>query len=152
MPSDLIAHYLLPLFIVIIYIPSFTYSLATPNHKMKYKYQPNIKNYQEMKITSLHRYSVKGLAGDTLTSIELKSGEGTFEDDRRYALLYEDSREEFDEENPCWVYKVCSLNKCILLQYNTLHYVLILHIPTDSLLILGEFLMCFHGSRTACDP
>jgi len=73
---------------------------------MKYEYQPNIKNYQEMKITSLHRYSVKGLAGDSLTSIELKSGEGTFEDDRRYALLYEDSRKEFDEENPCWVYKV----------------------------------------------
>jgi len=118
---------------------------------MKYEYQPNIKNYQEMKITSLHRYGVKGLAGDSLTSIELKSGEGTFEDDRRYALLYEDSRKEFDEENPCWVYKVCSLNKCTLLQYILL-YVLILHIPTDSLLILGEFSMRFHCSRTACDP
>jgi len=104
MPS-LTTAYLLPLFIVIICISSFTYSLTTP-HKMKYEYQPNIKNYQEMKITSLHRYSVKGLAGDSLTSIELKSGEGTFEDDRRYALLYEDSRKEFDEENPCWVYKV----------------------------------------------
>ena len=76
---------------------------------MKYEYQPNIKNYQEMKITCLHRYAVKGLSGDSLTSIELKSGEGTFEDDRRYALLYEDSREEFDEDNPNWVYKVCSL-------------------------------------------
>ena len=68
-----------------------------------------MKNYDKMQVTSLHRYSVKGLAGDSLTSIELKSCEGTFEDDRRYALLYEDSREEFDEENPNWVYKVIVL-------------------------------------------
>lgn len=122
--------YLQPLFIiVIIYIPSFTYSLSTaPNRKkMKYEYQPD-KNYN-MRVTFLHRYSVKGLAGDSLTSIELKSGEGTFEDDRRYALLYEDSREEFDEDNPNWVYKVCSLNKCTLLQSccNTIQYITFAH-------------------------
>ena len=77
-----------------------------PHSKMKYEYRPNIKNYNNAKITSLHRYAVKGLAGDSLTSIELKKCEGTFEDDRRYALLYEDSRKEFDANNPNWVYKV----------------------------------------------
>jgi len=57
-----------------------------------------------MHITSLHRYAVKGLSGDSVNTILLNDGDGTFEDDRRFALLY--AEREFDEDNPEWLHKV----------------------------------------------
>ena len=77
-----------------------------PHTKKKYTYQPNIKKYNGMHITSLHRYAIKGLSSD-VSRIQLNDGDGTFEDDRRFALLYADADgKEFDEDNPTWLHKV----------------------------------------------
>ena len=78
---------------------------------MKYTYQPNLINYNNTKIKSLHRYAIKGLAGDVVSSMKLYDGDGTFEDDRRFALLYvndynNDMINKFDEDNPKWLHKV----------------------------------------------
>lgn len=62
-----------------------------------------------MSITSLHRYAIKGLSGDSVQRMKLKFGDGTFEDDRRFALLYDESEGLFDEENPEWLHKVCHI-------------------------------------------
>jgi len=51
-----------------------------------------------------HRYAVKGLSGDSVDSVLLQEGDGTFEDDRRFALLY-DEGEHFDENYPTWLHK-----------------------------------------------
>src|SRR5210317_2074215 len=69
-----------------------------------YRYEPNIKNY-DMHITSLHRYAVKGLSGDSIDSVIIQEGDGTFEDDRRFALLYDDRTEYFKKDNPEWLHK-----------------------------------------------
>lgn len=58
-----------------------------------------------MHITSLHRYAVKGLSGDSLHSVTFQEGDGTFEDDRRFALLYDDRTEYFNKDNPEWLHK-----------------------------------------------
>lgn len=60
-----------------------------------------------MQITSLHRYAVKGLSGDSIKSVALQQGDGTFEDDRRFALLYDDNgdRNNFDQNDPQWLHK-----------------------------------------------
>lgn len=58
-----------------------------------------------MHITSLHRYAVKGLSGDSLDSVTFQEGDGTFEDDRRFALLYDDRTKYFIEDNPEWLHK-----------------------------------------------
>ncbi len=73
---------------------------------MKYTHQPNIKNYDDMVITSLHRYAVKGLAGDSISSMDFSTDDGTFEDDRRFALLYDTSDGKFDAGDPQWLHKV----------------------------------------------
>lgn len=77
---------------------------------MKYTYQPNLINYNNTKIKSLHRYAIKGLAGDVVSSMKLYNGDGTFEDDRRFALLYVNDYNndmiKFDEDNPKWLHKV----------------------------------------------
>ena len=70
----------------------------------KYRYEPKIKNY-EMHITSLHRYAVKGLSGDSIDSVTFKEGDGAFEDDRRFGLLYDDRTEYFNKDNPEWLHK-----------------------------------------------
>ncbi len=58
-----------------------------------------------MHITSLHRYAVKGLSGDSIKSVKLQQGDGTFEDDRRFALLYGDGVRNFDQNDPQWLHK-----------------------------------------------
>ena len=60
-----------------------------------------------MHIMSLHRYAVKGLSGDSIETVTLQEGDGTFEDDRRFALMYANSSgdEDFDEDNPQWLHK-----------------------------------------------
>ena len=77
---------------------------------MKYTYQPNLINYNNTTIKSLHRYAIKGLAGDVVSSMKLYDGDGTFEDDRRFALLYVNDYNndtiKFDEFNPKWLHKV----------------------------------------------
>lgn len=70
-----------------------------------YKFTPESKDY-DMKVTSLHRYAVKGLSGDPLKSAHFKPGDGTFEDDRRYALLYEKNSDKFDSRSPEWLHKM----------------------------------------------
>ena len=42
-----------------------------------------------------------------MQNIKLNYGDGTFEDDRRFALLYDTSGEKFDGEDPEWLHKVC---------------------------------------------
>lgn len=59
-----------------------------------------------MRIVSLHRYAIKGLSGDSVPSLSLNGGDGTFEDDRRFALLYDTSSERFDGTDPVWLHKV----------------------------------------------
>ncbi len=58
-----------------------------------------------MHITSLHRYAVKGLSGDSIKSVTLQQGDGTFEDDRRFALMYDDGDRNFDQNDPQWLHK-----------------------------------------------
>jgi uncharacterized protein YcbX len=79
-------------------------SPPSPAAKSNYRYDPNIKNY-DMHITSLHRYAVKGLSGDSLDSVTFQEGDGTFEDDRRFALLYDDRTECFNQDDPEWLHK-----------------------------------------------
>ena len=50
-------------------------------------------------ITELHRYAVKGLSGDALSTVDLQSGR--FPDDRRYALLKADR----EWKNGEWLHK-----------------------------------------------
>ena len=69
-----------------------------------YTYTPDRKDYN-MKVTSLHRFAVKGLSGDPLASAHFKPGDGTFEDDRRYALLFEQNADKFDSHSPEWLHK-----------------------------------------------
>lgn len=86
-----------------------TIALSSPRSSAKskmptYKFTPDRKDY-DMKVTSLHRYAVKGLSGDPLKSAHFKPGDGTFEDDRRYALLYEKNSDKFDSRSPEWLHK-----------------------------------------------
>eukprot|EP00986_Skeletonema_menzelii_P001432 scaffold379_cov145-Skeletonema_menzelii.AAC.3 len=65
---------------------------------------PSPKNY-DMRITSLHRYAVKGLSGECIESVTLQEGDGTFQDDRRFALLYAGNNSNFDQSHPQWLHK-----------------------------------------------
>ncbi|KAL7506362.1 hypothetical protein ACHAXN_003659 [Cyclotella atomus] len=59
-----------------------------------------------MNIKSLHRYAVKGLSGDSLQNIPFQPGDGTFQDDRRFALLFDTSGDtKFDVHDPNWLHK-----------------------------------------------
>ena len=49
----------------------------------------NKNNAVSMQVTSLHRYAVKGLSGDVLDSVALRTS--CFPDDRRYALLLQNN-------------------------------------------------------------
>ena len=51
------------------------------------------------------RYAIKGLPGDELQSVTINSGDKTFEDDRRFALLKTTSRADFNEKDPEWLHK-----------------------------------------------
>lgn len=95
-------------------IPS-SQSLSSPKPAMKsYTYQPNLKKYDGISIKSLHRYAVKGLSGDSVSSMTLIGGDGTFEDDRRFALLYDEKTGVFDEDNPKWLHKVRRMHHNVL--------------------------------------
>lgn len=78
----------------------------------------------KMKVKVLARYAVKGLAPDILDSVHIvDDNEGTFPDDRRFALLkyivdqdetresknpdssFQKKYETFDDENPKWIHK-----------------------------------------------
>ena len=75
----------------------------------------------EMIITNLARYAVKGLSPDNLSTISLSSHDKTFPDDRRFALLKKSKNEnsldeegnenkadhssKFNEKDPQWLHK-----------------------------------------------
>ena len=61
-----------------------------------------------MHVASLHRFPVKGLAGESLDAVDLASGAGV-PDDRRFAILRGDTA--FDPASPRWVAK----EKCVML-------------------------------------
>jgi uncharacterized protein YcbX len=61
-----------------------------------------------MKVASLHRFPVKGLAGEALDAVELSPGAGV-PHDRRFAVLRGDTA--FDAASPRWVAK----EKCVML-------------------------------------
>ena len=48
---------------------------------------------------------MKGLSGDSIKSVTLEEGDGTFQDDRRFALLYANSNNDFDQNDPQWLHK-----------------------------------------------
>jgi uncharacterized protein YcbX len=56
-----------------------------------------------MTVASLHRYAVKGLSGDRLERVQFQAAGETFPDDRRYALLLDTSRQDFQEGD--WLHK-----------------------------------------------
>lgn len=86
-------------------VVSFTFCSLITTTKAAYTFAPERKNYNAMRVTSLHRYAVKGLSDDAIKSVQFKAGDGTFPDDRRFALLYESSDNEFDPEDPDWLHK-----------------------------------------------
>ena len=61
-----------------------------------------------MRVTSLHRFPIKGLAGESLDMLELAVGAGV-PHDRRFAILRGDTA--FDAAQPRWVAK----EKCVML-------------------------------------
>lgn len=61
-----------------------------------------------MHVASLHRFPVKGLAGEALDAVELSAGAGV-PHDRRFAVLRGDTT--FDPAQPRWVAK----EKCVML-------------------------------------
>lgn len=65
-----------------------------------------------MQVASLHRYPVKGLAGQSLDALELTAGAGV-PHDRRFAILRGDTS--FDPAQPRWVAK----EKCVMLMRDT---------------------------------
>lgn len=65
-----------------------------------------------MHVASLHRYPVKGLAGQSLDAIGLAAGAGV-PHDRRFAILRGDTP--FDPAQPRWVAK----EKCVMLMRDT---------------------------------
>ena len=78
-------------FLVTSFLPLHASSLSSSNY--------------DMRIASLHRYAVKGLSGDSIESVKLEEGDGTFQDDRRFALLYAGNDNDFDQNNPQWLHK-----------------------------------------------
>jgi len=71
---------------------------------------PSELSHSTMQITKLARYAVKGLSGDSsLPSVILTKEDKTFPDDRRFALLKQQSKSkgkgEFDENDPQWIHK-----------------------------------------------
>lgn len=91
-------------FLATSFVPRRVFSLSSSaSSQNKYSYQPD--NNYDMHITSLHRYAVKGLSGDSIQSVTLQEGDGTFEDDRRFALLYAGDDVNFDQNDPRWLHK-----------------------------------------------
>ncbi|OEU16796.1 hypothetical protein FRACYDRAFT_185765 [Fragilariopsis cylindrus CCMP1102] len=64
-------------------------------------------NDENVVITDLARYAIKGLSGDKLSSVLIPNDGGvqTFPDDRRFALLKRKSIDKFDENDPQWLFK-----------------------------------------------
>lgn len=57
-------------------------------------------------IKGLHRFAVKGLERDVLSSCRLEVG-GCFPADRSWALLRSENMEKFDPQFPSWLHKEC---------------------------------------------
>ena len=55
-------------------------------------------------VTALHRFAVKGLERDSLDRVQLEAGEG-LPSDRRWAMIFDDAEESFDEASPQWLHK-----------------------------------------------
>ena len=64
-------------------------------------------NDDNVVITDLARYAIKGLSGDKLSSVLIPNDGGvqTFPDDRRFALLKRQNIDKFDEHDPQWLFK-----------------------------------------------
>jgi len=81
---------------------------------------------EDVVITDLARYAIKGFSGDDLESVMIpRGGIQTFPDDRRFALLKETSRELFDTSNPEWLHKanfLCAFSAPELMASFRSHY------------------------------
>lgn len=77
-------------------------------------------------ITDLARYAIKGLSGDLLNSVKIpKGGVQTFPDDRRFALLKETNSDKFDASDPEWLHKenfLCAFSAPELMASFRSHY------------------------------
>lgn len=78
-------------------------------HQTTYTYSPATKKYNQMQVKFLHRFAIKELSGDSLSFVRFDAGAGTLEDDRRFALMYDEARAGFVEEHPSWLHKVSSI-------------------------------------------
>mmetsp|Transcript_9023 Transcript_9023/g.22005 ORF Transcript_9023/g.22005 Transcript_9023/m.22005 type:complete len:374 (+) Transcript_9023:40-1161(+) len=102
---------LLTVVVTFLVLVTRSHSLSTPKPrnaqamKNQYAYQPDRKTYDGARILSLHRYAIKGLSGDSAPTMKLNGWDGTFEDDRRFALLYDTSGDRFDDDDPSWLHK-----------------------------------------------
>lgn len=69
-------------------------------------------------IRGLYRHPVKGLSADNLASVQIANPYDTFPDDRRFALLYDNKADNFQESSPKWLHKdnfLCAFTNAQLL-------------------------------------
>eukprot|EP00282_Hemiselmis_andersenii_P029837 CAMPEP_0169453996 /NCGR_PEP_ID=MMETSP1042-20121227/15048_1 /TAXON_ID=464988 /ORGANISM="Hemiselmis andersenii, Strain CCMP1180" /LENGTH=271 /DNA_ID=CAMNT_0009566051 /DNA_START=218 /DNA_END=1029 /DNA_ORIENTATION=+ len=76
------------------------------------------------RVHSLHRFAVKGLCSDLLSSVDLSPG-SAFPSDRRWALLRDSSPSVFDPSAPKWLHKenfACAFTSLEVLQAVSTRY------------------------------
>ena len=56
------------------------------------------------RVSGLYRHAVKGLSADSLEQVQLETA-GSFPDDRRFALIKQESASKFDARDPIWIHK-----------------------------------------------
>ncbi len=87
---------------------------------------PDTRQNDQVVITDLARYAIKGLSGDHLESVLIpRGGVQTFPDDRRFALLKETNRDKFDADDPEWLHKenfLCAFSAPELMASYRSHY------------------------------
>lgn len=74
-------------------------------HNIMLQLIPMLLASPQTKITGLYRFPVKGLSPDSLESVVIKPGEGTFADDRRFALLWRKNANKWNDKDPEWLHK-----------------------------------------------
>ncbi|VEU39647.1 unnamed protein product [Pseudo-nitzschia multistriata] len=94
--------------------------------KIGYNDDKMVAENDDVFVTDLARYAIKGFSGDLLDSVLIPGGGvQTFPDDRRYALLKQKNKEKFDEKSPEWLHKenfLCAFSAPELMASFRSHY------------------------------